>query len=216
VAIPRGARWCRVPHGRSVLDPSVMQEVACAHCGAMMSPDAACPVCELPAAAAPSSVPMTASPLARWWANGQVAVAGAAGLFLGAMFLPLLRHVPMLVNRELDPEGVLTPLDLALGNYALLRGTMTAWMLPGAAILLLSLLRTRSTASAMRASRMLLAVVSLAPLLSAAMPLLKLQRRGLPVEAGPAMAVIVLGVVCGLAGAVRFGAMAVDESPAHD
>jgi hypothetical protein len=145
-----------------------------------------------------------------------VAVAGAAGLFLGAMFLPLLRHVPMLVNRELDPEGVLTPLDLALGNYALLRGTMTAWMLPGAAILLLSLLRTRSTASAMRASRMLLAVVSLAPLLSAAMPLLKLQRRGLPVEAGPAMAVIVLGVVCGLAGAVRFGAMAVDESPAHD
>lgn len=193
-----------------------MQEVACAHCGAMMSPDAACPVCELPAATAPSSVPMTASPLARWWANGQVALAGAATLFLGAMFLPLLRRVPMLVNRELDPNGVLTPLDLAFGRYALLRGTMTAWMLPGAALFLLSLLRTRRTASSMRASRMLLAVVSLAPLLSATLPLMKLQRRGLPVEAGPAMAVIVVGVVCGLAGAVRFGARAVEESPAHD
>jgi hypothetical protein len=122
----------------------------------------------------------------------------------------------MLVNRELDPDGVLTPLDLAMGRYALLRGTMTAWMLPGAALFLLSLLRTRRTASSMRASRMLLAVVSLAPLLSAAMPLLKLQRRGLAVEAGPAVAVIVLGVVCGLVGAVRFGATAVDESPAHD
>lgn len=193
-----------------------MHEVACAHCGAMMSPDAACPVCELPAAAAPSSVPMTASPLTRWWANGQVAVAGAASLFLASLFVPLLRHVPMLVNRELDPDGVLTPLDLAFGKYALLRGTMTAWMLPGAALFLLSLLRTRRTASAMRASRILLAVVSLAPLLSAALPMMKLQRRGLPVQAGPAMALIALGVVCGLVGAARFGAMAVEESPAHD
>lgn len=216
MAIPRGARRCRVPHRRSVLDRSVMQEVACAHCGAMMSPDAACPVCELPGAAAPSSVPMTASPLTRWWANGQVAVAGAASLFLASLFVPLLRRVPMLVNRELDPDGVLTPLDLALGRYALLRGTMTAWMLPGAALLLLTLLRTRRTASAMRASRILLAVVSLAPLLSAALPLLKLQRRGLPVESGPAMAVIVLGVVCGLVGASRFGAMAAEESPASE
>lgn len=143
-------------------------------------------------------------------------MAAAGALFLGAMFLPLLRRVPMLVNRELDPDGVLTPLDLALGKYALLRGTMTAWMLPGAALFLLSLLRTRRTASAMRASRILLAVVSLAPLLSAALPLLKLQRRGLPVEAGPAMAVIVIGVVCGLVGAARFGAMAVEESPATE
>lgn len=130
--------------------------------------------------------------------------------------MPLLRHVPMLVSRELDPDGVLTPLDLALEKYALLRGTMTAWMLPGAALLLLSLLRTRRTASAMRASRILRAVVALAPLLSAALTLMKLQRRGLPVEPGPAMALIALGVVCGLVGAVRFGATAVDESPASD
>lgn len=191
-----------------------MREVACAHCGAMMSPDERCPVCELPAAAAPSTVPMHASPLARWWANGQLAVAAAATLFLASCALPLLQRVPMVLNRELDPNGSLTPLDLAFGRYALLRGTMTAWMLPGAALFLLMLLRTRRTGSAMHASRVLVAVVSLAPMLSAVLPLMKLQKRGLSVEAGPAMAVIVLGVVMGLVGAVRFGGAQVDE--AHD
>lgn len=182
-----------------------MREVSCAHCGAMMPPDEACPVCELPAAAGPTDVPLEPSPLARWWRNGQLSVGAAVALFLTATFVPLLTRVPVVLNRVLDPNGALTPLDLALGSYAPLRGTMTAWMLPGAAVFLASLLRTRRTAGAMRASRMLVAVVALAPMLSAVMPIMKLKRRGLEVGVGPAMALIVVGVCFGLAGALRFG-----------
>lgn len=182
-----------------------MREVACAHCGAMMPPDEACPVCELHAAAAPSEVPLDPSPFTRWWRNGQLSVGAAAALFLTATFLPLLHRVPLVVNRELDPDGRLSPLDLALGSYAPLRGAMTAWMLPGAALFLASLLRSRRAPSAMRASRLLVAVVSLAPLLAALTPIMKLRRRGIEVGVGPAMALIAIGVLLGLAGAYRFG-----------
>lgn len=183
-----------------------MHEVACAHCGAMMKPEGRCPVCELPAApATPAQVPVDPSPLARWSRSGQLPVLGAALSFLGAMFLPLLTRVPMVIDRELDPDVSVSPLDLALGTYSALKGQMTAWMLPGAGLFLLSLLRSRRRGSAMRASRLLVGVVSVMPLMSALMPFLKLKKRGVEAGVGPALALIVAGVVMGLIGAVTFG-----------
>lgn len=191
-----------------------MHEVACAHCGAMMKPEGKCPVCELPAApATPAQVPVDPSPLARWWRSGQLPVALASVSFLGALFLPLLTRVPMVIDRELRPDVSVSPLDLALGTYSALKGQMTAWMLPGAGIFLLSLLRSRRRGGAMRASRMLVGVVSLMPLMSAMMPFLKLKRRGVEAGVGPALALIVLGVAMGIVGAISFGRDVEDDAP---
>lgn len=189
-----------------------MHEVACAHCGAMMKPEGHCPVCELPAApSAPAQVPVDPSPLARWWRSGQLAVLLAAGSFLGSLFLPLMTRVPMVIDREVHPAVSVSPLDLAMGTYSAFKGQMTAWMLPGAGLFLLSLLRSRRRGAAMRASRLLVGVVSLMPLMSAVMPFLKLKKRGVEAGVGPALALIVAGVAMGLLGALWFGRDVEDE-----
>lgn len=182
-----------------------MDETTCRHCGATMQPDEPCPVCELPASSTPSGELIERPLLARLWRSGQLPVGAAALAFLGALFTPLLTRVPMVVDREWRPDTAVRPLDLALNTFPALRGQLTAWMLPGAAVFLLSLLRSRRDGASMRASRMLVAVVSLAPLLSALMPWLKLKKRGVDAGLGPAFALVAVGVVFGLLGALWFG-----------
>lgn len=183
-----------------------MEDGACQHCGGEMRSDGRCAVCELAAPAAPpASVPVSPSPLGRWWRSGQLPVFAAAASFAAALFVPLLTRVPMVIDREVRPDVSVRPLDLALNTYGALRGQLTAWMLPGAALFLLSILRSRRTGASMQASRLLVAVLSLAPLMSAVMPLLKLKKRGVEAGMGPAFALIVAGVALGLVGAARFG-----------
>lgn len=186
-----------------------MADVECPRCGAMMSREGACPVCETPYAEALASraadhEPAPASPLARWWRSGQLAVALAALCFLGALFLPLLGGVALRTGSSVNLAGSVRPLDLALGNVPNMRG-MSAWFLPGAALFLLSLLRSRRTGNAMVATRPLLAVVSLAPLMSAAMPFLKLRRAGLAPTPGAALGLVAVGVALSVFAALRFG-----------
>lgn len=169
-------------------------------------------MCELPAAAAPTGEIFERPLLSRLWRSGQIAVGGAALAFLGSLFLPLLTRVPTIVGREWRPDTAVRPLDLLLNAYPTLRGQFTAWMLPGAGFFLLVLLRSRREGSPMRASRVLVGVVSLAPLLSAIMPLLKLKKRGVDAGLGPAFALVLAGVVLGLLGAAWFG-REVEDAP---
>lgn len=57
----------------------------------------------------------------------------------------------------------------------------------------------------MAAARPLVTTVSLAPLVSVVLPLLRLRRLGVDVHPGPALALVAVGVVLGLVAASRFG-----------
>lgn len=196
-----------------------MSEVECPRCGAGMSRGGVCPVCETPwsvssvsRAPAPDEAP--ASPAARWWRSGQLAVALAAAAFLGAMFLPLLGDVRLREGSNVVFGVSIRPVDLALGNVSAVRGGMTAWLLPGAAVLLLSLLRSRRTGSQMHATRPLLPVVALAPVVSAGMPFVLLRKHGLSPTPGAALGLVALGVALTVFAATRFGD-GVGEAPAR-
>lgn len=196
-----------------------MSEVECPRCGAGMSQGGVCPVCETPwsvssASRAPAPDEAPTSPAARWWRSGQLAVALGAAAFLGAMFLPLLGDVRLREGSNVVFGVSIRPVDLALGNVSAVRGGMTAWLLPGAAVLLLSLLRSRRTGSQMQATRPLLPVVALAPVVSAGMPFVLLRKHGLSPTPGAALGLVALGVALTLLAATRFGD-GVGEAPAR-
>ena len=187
-----------------------MSEVECPRCGAGMSQGGVCPVCETPwsvssvSRAAPPDE-LTASPVARWWRSGQLAVGLAAGAFLASLFLPLLGNVRLREGSNIVLGVTVRPIDLALGNVSAVRGGMTSWLLPGAAVLLLSLLRSRRTGSQMSATRPLLPVIALAPVVSAGMPFVLLRKHGLSPTPGAALGLVALGVALTLLAATRFG-----------
>lgn len=168
-----------------------------------------CPVCETPWSV--SSVggsahhDEAASPLARWWRSGQLAVGLAAGAFAAAMFLPLLGDVRLREGSNVTFGVSVRPVDLAFGTVSAVRGGMTAWLLPGAAVLLLSLLRSRRTGGQMQATRPLLPVVALAPVVSAGMPFVLLRKHGLSPTPGAALGLVAVGVALTLLAATRFG-----------
>jgi len=187
-----------------------MSDVECPRCGAAMKRDDVCPVCETPwsvsSARAQASVrPENASRTARWWTSGQLAVAVAAGCFLAALFLPLMSGIHLLDAGALHRDVSVRPLDLVLGSVPALRGQLSSWLLPGAAAFLLSLLQTRRTGAAMTASRMLVVVVSLAPVVSVAMPFLRMKKSGVTPTPGAALGLVIVGVVMGIVGGLRFG-----------
>jgi hypothetical protein len=175
-----------------------------------------CPVCEIPhdAALAPARPEPAPAPgvLQRHWDSGRLPVIVAVLCFAAAVFLPLARGVRLRNTQGREVVVDVQPYDLASATYPALHGRMTAWFLPGAALFLLSMLRSRRTGSAMAASRPVVAVVSLAPLISAVMPFLLLKKHGQSPDVGPAALVILLGVVLGVLGATRFG-QGVPEKP---
>jgi hypothetical protein len=146
-----------------------------------------------------------ATPVARWWRSGQLAVGGAAAAFIASLFLPLLGNVRLREGSNIVLGVSVRPIDLALGNVSAVRGGMTAWLLPGAAVLLLSLLRSRRTGSQMSATRPLLPVIALAPVVSAGMPFVLLRKHGLSPTPGAALGLVALGVALTILAATRFG-----------
>lgn len=150
----------------------------------------------------------------RWWRSGQFPVALGALAFLGAMFLPLLGDVRLREGSTVVLGVSVRPIDLALNTVSAIRGGMSAWLLPGAAGLLLSLLRSRRTSAQMHATRPLLVVVALAPVVSAGMPFVLLRKHGLSPTPGAALGLVALGVAFTLFAATRFGD-GVDEPPRH-
>lgn len=203
---------------------ALMSEVECPRCGAKMATGGVCPVCETPwavssaaGAAAHDAAPQSAA--ARWWRSGQLPLAVAAACFAGAMFLPLLGDVRIREGSSVTLGVSVRPLDLALGTISAIRGGMTAWFLPGAAAMLLSLLRSRRTGSQMMATRPLLFVVALAPIVSVAMPFALLRKHGLSPTPGAALALVALGVAMTIFAALRFGDGVADRArrlAAHD
>ncbi len=186
-----------------------MSEIDCPRCGARMASGGVCPVCETPhaessATRATGHELSDAPALTRWWRSGQLAVAAAALCHAGAMFLPLLGDVRLREGSSVSLGQQVRPLDIALGTVHL-GGRMTAWFLPGAAVMLLSLLRSRRTGSQMQATRPLLAMLCLAPIVSVAMPFLRLRRQGLAPTPGAAIALVVLGVALTAVATLRFG-----------
>lgn len=176
----------------------------------MMPTGGVCPVCETPhevsmASRATGHELAPGSPVARWWRGGQLPALAAAGCYLAAMMLPLMSSVPLRNGAQVRLDVALRPLDLALGTYPAMRGQMTAWLVPGAALFLLQILRTRRTGSAMTASRPLLGVLALGPLVSVAMPFLRLKKLGLSPSPGAALALVVLGSALCVVAALRFG-----------
>ncbi len=190
------------------------ETVVCAGCGADAPRGGLCPVCEMPVGvgATPGAVDevhdggLPTGFLARVWHTGQLGVVLAVGAFLGALPLPLAGGVMVRDARgEVSVDVWVRPLDYVLGTYPSLHGRMTAWLLPGAALFLLHILRSRRTGTAMQAARPLVTVVTLAPLVSVVLPLLRLRRLGVEVRPGAAIALVVLGVVLGIVAAERFG-----------
>ena len=146
-----------------------------------------------------------ASPLVAWWRSGRLSVLVAASCFLGALALPLLGGLSLRIGGEFHPDVVVRPWDLVVGAYPALRGRLSAWLLPGAGLFLLSLLRSRRTGSMMMASRPLIIATSLAPLVSLVLPIVRLRDRGGHPDVGPALALGALGVLFCWHAAAVFG-----------
>jgi len=144
--------------------------------------------------------------VARVWHTGQLGVVLAAAAFAGALPLPLAGGVQVRDGRgQVSVDVWVRPLDYVLGTYPSLHGRMSAWLLPGAALFLLHILRSRRGGSVMQAARPLVMVVSLAPLVSVVLPLLRLRRLGVEARPGAALGLVAVGVVLGLVAAARFG-----------
>jgi hypothetical protein len=196
-----------------------MADIECSRCGARVTSGSVCPVCETPygEASRPRNdavdAPGEEAALARWWRSGQLAVAMAAGWYALAIVLPVMSGVGLREGSEVRLDVSVRPLDLALGTFPALRGQMTAWFLPGAVLFLLQLLRSRRTGSAMGSSRPLLAVMALGPLVSVAMPLLRLRKQGMSPTPGIALIAVLVGAtLCGFA-ALRFGNGVAEAAP---
>jgi len=176
-----------------------MSDTVCARCGAEKPADGPCAACAFeagePAAVGHAHVEAPSSELARWWESGRLSVLLAGLCFLGALALPLLGGLTIRVEGEFLTGVTVRPWDLLMGTYPALRGRLSAWLLPGAGIFLLSLLRSRRTAPAMMATRPLIASMSLAPVVALVLPIVRLRTRGGAPAVGAALALGALGVV---------------------
>lgn len=186
-----------------------MSETVCSRCGAEKPKDGPCAACAFDAgeASAVAHARGDASPsaLAAWWESGRLSVLLAGLCFLGAMGLPLLGGLSMRVDGEVLTGVTVRPLDLVMGTYPALRGRLSAWLLPGAGVFLLSLLRSRRTAPTMTATRPLIAAMSLAPIVALTLPIVRLRDRGGAPVVGAALALGALGVVLCWHAAAVFG-----------
>ncbi len=169
-----------------------------------------CPVCEIPfhaedgRAPPPPEKPVD-SFVGRLWQSGRLALLGAVTLLALATVVPLLT-----VTRidHLGPSASKSPLALitADGEYGRELKSTTLIAVPGAAFFLLTFLWSRRTRPDAVASRPLVLVVSLLPLMGAVMPVLKLgKHHRFDYSLGPAFGLIALATVMGVLAATRFG-----------
>jgi hypothetical protein len=189
-----------------------MTETHCPHCGAKRSDQLSCSVCELPYdkhTQAPA-----ASFVGRLWQSGRLAALLAAALFLLAFLLPIatIRRLPD------GPLVSVSPMHMALqsGPYAREIKAMTMLALPLSIAALVQFLLTRTTGRAMRATRPLLLMVSLLPLLAMGLGVARFERGGrFLYSLGPALWVTIVAVVFGLIAMVRFGTGVAEAKPRH-
>lgn len=188
----------------------------CPHCGAKRSDKLQCSVCELPYekhAQAPAATAM-----GRLWQSGRLAALLAALCFLAAFLLPIasVRRIPD------GPQVAVSPMHMALqwGPYAREIKAMTMLALPLAMAGLIQFLLTRTTGRAMRASKPLLAMVSVLPLLATGLGIARFERGDrFMYSLGISPWITVAGVVFGLIATVRFGTgvpEAKSKRAAHD
>lgn len=186
-----------------------MSDTVCPRCGAEKPPAGPCAACAFeagePATVAHARAVAPTSSLARWWESGRLSVLLAGLCLLGALGLPLLGGLTIRVDGEFHTDVTVRPWDLLMGTYPALRGRLSAWLLPGAGLFLLSLLRSRRTAPAMMATRPLIGTVSIAPVVALVLPILRLRDRGGAPVVGAALALGALGVVLCWHAAAVFG-----------
>lgn len=187
-----------------------MSETVCARCGAQKSSGGPCAACAFEAGEASTASPhapgeASGPALARWWDSGRLSVLLAGLCFVGALGLPLLSGLTMRVGAEVVSDVTVRPWDLLMGTYPALRGRLSAWLLPGAALFLFSLIRSRRTAPTMTATRPLIASMSLAPIVALVLPIVRLHDRGGAPVVGAALALGALGVVLCWHAAAIFG-----------
>ncbi len=181
-----------------------------------------CPVCEMPhdPDAARSSIesgghaePEDASAIGRWWRSGRLAIAVASACFLTGTFLPLIYVQHRL---GLLPRLSASPLDMisAAGPYGRELRSMVVFVIPATAAGLASFLLSRRHGSVMVATRPLVFVVALLPLIGAVLPVLKIAKHHrLNYSVGPGLVFVLVGVAAGLLGALTFGRGVPDPRP---
>lgn len=169
-----------------------------------------CPVCELSddvERALPGGVePPAPTTMGRFWQSGRAGLLLAAMLFAAASVVPLwsvqarppaLARVGVTAWEMIVGEG---PLGTEMKSVVMV-------VVPAAALALFQLLLVRRTRSSMVASRPLMLVLALLPLVAGLVPALRLgrlQRRQYGAHAG--MVLLGLGAALGALGASRFGA----------
>lgn len=184
----------------------------CPHCGAERTVALTCPVCELKYDAHAEAAAPTA--LGRAWQSGRLALGLAAGLLAVALFVPFATM--KLLSIADSPAQPVTLLDMALQSGPLGREikSVTVLAVPFAAALMAQFLFTRTTGSAMRASRPLLFMVSVLPLVSMFTGFLRLKksiRHEVALSFAPAF--VAAATVLGIFAAIKFGTGVAEAKP---
>lgn len=189
-----------------------MSDAQCPHCGAERTPALTCPVCELRYDA--HSIEPAATPLGRAWQSGRLPLGLSCALLAIALFVPFAT-MRLLSIADSPPQPV-TLLDMALQSGPLGREikSLTVLAVPFAAALMAQFLFTRTTGSAMRATRPLLFMLSALPLVSMLTGFLRLKksvRHEVALSVAPAL--VALAAIAGVIAAVRFGTAVPERKP---
>jgi hypothetical protein len=175
-----------------------------------------CPVCEIPHDAEDGAQRLTVerpadSVLGRFWQSGRLASLVAAVCFAFGTVVPFFSiqradHLGAVVSKS-----VLDMLSAAEPYGRELKSTMLM-AIPGAAVFLATMVWTRRTRSSMTASRPLLLVVAILPLVAAVFKLLVLgKHHRFEHTLGPGFALVAFGSIAGIVGAIQFGRGVSDE-----
>jgi hypothetical protein len=213
-----------------------MSARTCPHCGATRGEGPTCSVCELPyeAQSTPPSrteegrasqtddartspvdrIPTAPTFVGALWQSGRLAMIVAAVAFgVGAM-VPFAYLTSQLIPGSPAIPVTLAEMGLQLGPLAREVRAPTALAVLFSSVVLLQFLFSRTSGRAMRASRPMLYVLSLLPLVSLGTAWMRLRRAArFEVAPGPAAVLVLLGAGLGLVAALRFGTGVPDKPP---
>jgi hypothetical protein len=189
-----------------------MSDAHCPHCGADRTDALACPVCELRYDVHVDPPAPTA--LGRLWQSGRLALGLAGASLLVATATPFAYLKSRLIPNA--PEIPVSVAEMAMQSGPLARDvrSFTVLAIPFAAAAMVQFLFSRTTGRAMRASRPVIFVLAVLPLVSVFTGFKRLQRGGrFDVSPGVAGALVLVSAVLAVIAGTRFGRGVAEARP---